>query len=191
MFFVALAATTFVASRAMLVPRCTPFALVVLFAACSAAPSREPLGLLPTAETTARPSWMPYRIGAGKTALREARETRLAELRQLTFDGASGRSAWDSTGKTVYFVSGPGCATLRAINLETGLVREVVSRAGAHGAASRADGSIVVAQCEATTASASACVPRRSTPDATATALPACELVLRRHAEATTLAAAP
>ena len=67
------------------------FFVVFLAAACGAAEAekKEPMGLLPSATTTAEPSWVPFGIRAGRSVESDARETRLVELRQLTFDGAT------------------------------------------------------------------------------------------------------
>ena len=48
---------------------------------------KKPLGVLPTAVTTAEPLWIPERILAGAPHEADARESRLAELRRLTSPG--------------------------------------------------------------------------------------------------------
>ncbi len=171
------------------------------------------MGLLPTAETTARPLWIPHRIRAGKSVAADPRETRLAEPRQLTFDGTSGLPAWSGDGKTLYFVSGPGCATLRAVNLESGAMTDLATPLGPFATATRAGERLVHARCEtpgdasagttgvaasagtagseSTTGVAAsagtACARRSEVPRA----LPSCELTLREHAEAHPLVKSP
>lgn len=45
---------------------------------------KKPMGLLPTATTTAEPEWLPFAIRAGASAAPDAREKHLVELRRLT-----------------------------------------------------------------------------------------------------------
>lgn len=147
------------------------------------------MGVLPTAETTAHPLWIPRRIQAGKPTAADPRETRLAELRQLTFDGTSGLPAWSADGTTLYFVSGPACATLRALSLESGVVKDLATPLGPFATATRAGERLVHARCEAPSdaSTVTSCARRSEMPRA----LPSCELALREHADAIVLIKTP
>jgi TolB protein len=87
----------------------------------------EPMGLLPTAVTTAEPLWLPFSFQAGKRAEIDPREARLSELRQLTFDGRSGRPAWQPDARGIVFErrDEAGCARIVAMDLGSGDTREL------------------------------------------------------------------
>ncbi len=103
-------------------------------AACSGGPAKpdEPFGTLPSAVTTAEPMWIPFSIGAGVAVPDDARETKLASLRQLTQDGKSHGAVWHPDGKSILFTSAAGrpCGELVHLDLATGRTRRWSPDAG-------------------------------------------------------------
>lgn len=114
----------------------SPAVLVfALLAACAAPEPRpkEPLGQIPSATTTARPEWIPFRIHAGKSVPADPRERHLADLRQLTFGGENAEAYWSPDGKKLIFQStrdGGACDQQYVIDLESGDVRRVSNGQG-------------------------------------------------------------
>lgn len=101
-------------------------ALGALCTACGAPakePEKPPLGELPNVTTTAVPEWIPTRPNAGKSVEMDPRETRLAELRQLTFGGQHFRPSWSPDGRfLVYEVQprGSSCHEIHVMSLDDG-----------------------------------------------------------------------
>jgi Tol biopolymer transport system component len=90
----------------------TPFTLAALAAAsaaCSPSSSegraKEPLGQMPSATTTAKPEWIPFRIRAGKPVAADTREKHLTEVRQLTFGGENAEAYWSPDGQKLILQS--------------------------------------------------------------------------------------
>ena len=120
--------------RARLPPVTTPpqvlrlGAALALVISCSAPPSnapQPPLGLLPSAVTSAEPLWVPFQVRAGKP-VSVASPSPLLQLRQLTFDGNTGAGVFTPDGLSVVFERGPGggkCSSLVALDLQTGRER--------------------------------------------------------------------
>lgn len=96
----------------------------VTLPACSSAPVKDekPLGLLPTAVTTAVPLWIPFSIAAGESKPDDGREKRLASLRQLTTDGKSRGAVWHPDGTAIFFSTSDanGCGRLLRMDLVSG-----------------------------------------------------------------------
>jgi Tol biopolymer transport system component len=111
----------------------------------------EPLGLLPTAVTSAEPLWIPFRIAAGKTVEADPRERRFAELRRLTFDGSSSAPAWSPDGTALVVESGrseQSCGRLRRIALGSGAAEYVSPAEGWASFAAFSRGRLVFAYAE-------------------------------------------
>ncbi|MCA9621081.1 MAG: hypothetical protein KC731_18795, partial [Myxococcales bacterium] len=90
----------------------------------------EPLGQLPETVTSAVPLWIPFRIAAGRAEAPDPRETRLQELRRLTFDGKSRHPVWHPDGRHLLYETGDGgCGAIIELDLSTG-ARERLSPEG-------------------------------------------------------------
>lgn len=102
--------------------------LALAFGCGSAAPrKKEPLGVLPSATTTAQPEWLPPRVMAGRAAAGDPRERQLYDLRRLTEGWDVRGASWD---RALYFVAAePGQrAALYRLALEAGAAPERISR---------------------------------------------------------------
>lgn len=98
-----------------------PFLLALSLTACSTRTTpRPPLGVLPSAVTSAEPLWIPFRVNAGRAVLKDPRETHFTELRRLTIDGLAGFPVWDATGAELRYVSPADCHTVETVTLESG-----------------------------------------------------------------------
>lgn len=118
--------------RAAPCPKVVAFAAVVSAAAiaCSQGPARkpEPLGVLPSAVTTAEPLWIPFSIAAGSSQPHDPRETKLEMLRQLTTDGHSRGAVWHPDGTSIYFTRATdanACGEVMHMDLVTGKTERV------------------------------------------------------------------
>jgi Tol biopolymer transport system component len=88
-------------------------------------PDQPPLGQLPTAVTTAEPSWLPFRVAAGKPVQQDPREVHLTDLRQLTFDGKAGAATWSPDGRRLLYEAtqpGTSCSRIDQLDLDTGRI---------------------------------------------------------------------
>jgi len=111
------------------------FALMVALVACAAKKpeKKEPLGLLPSAVTSAVPQWIPFKIRAGERVEADQREGRLLELRRLTTDGTSDAAAWHPDGRHLIYESGrsaASCGQLYSVDLGSGESRRISPEAG-------------------------------------------------------------
>jgi Tol biopolymer transport system component len=108
--------------------------LSLLALACSREPApREPLGQMPTAETSAKPDWIPFTIRAGKSVAADPRERHLADLRQLTFGGENAEAYWSPDGRKLILQStreGAACDQQFVIDLEAGETKRVSNGKG-------------------------------------------------------------
>jgi TolB protein len=109
-------------------------AALLAFAACSPAPdTKEPLGKMPEASTSAKPEWIPWSIRAGKAVAADPRERHLADVRQLTFGGDNAEAYWSLDSKKLIFQSTPPgkqCDQIYTIDLGTGDVKQVSTGGG-------------------------------------------------------------
>lgn len=124
-------------------------AAVLPLSGCGAGPppEQQPLGLLPTAVTSAEPLWIPFVIRAGKSVPADEREHSLGELRQLTFDGTSGSAVWAADGKRLLYQSGrsaKACGQIRSLDLDSGKSTRLSPAEGWAGSAAFGEGSEVV-----------------------------------------------
>ena len=102
--------------------------ILILAASCSATPApldKSPLGVLPTAVTSAEPLWIPFQVRAGKPAstAQTTAASPLQGVRQLTFDGHSGAGVFTPDGHAVIFETGAGggrCHQLVRLDLQSG-----------------------------------------------------------------------
>ncbi len=103
-------------------------------AGCSAAKAKKgPLGLLPTAVTSAEPQWIPFAIRAGKPITHDPREQHISQLRQLTTDDASSAAVWHPNGRQLMVESGrsnSSCGRLYNIDLSTAKTTRVSPEEG-------------------------------------------------------------
>jgi Tol biopolymer transport system component len=112
------------------------FALgAVLGAACTAPrpPSKEPLGYLPKAVTSAQPEWIPFTIRAGQPCEADRRERHLGDLRQLTFGGENAEAYFSPDGRSIVFQStrdGGACDQIYLMDLGSGETKRVSSGEG-------------------------------------------------------------
>jgi Tol biopolymer transport system component len=118
----------------MPVPRSIVSGLCVVVAcgcAGSAPTYDEPMGVLPSAVTSAEALFVPFVFLAGKSRARDEREVRLDELRQLTFDGKSASPTWHPDGRAIVFTSldERGCGRLKRLDLRTGALSDVLPAA--------------------------------------------------------------
>ncbi len=131
--------------RSSLAATLISLALASASAGCSASPSKKgPLGVLPTAVTSAQPQWIPFTIRAGKPVAQDPREQHLSQLRQLTTDGTSGAAVWHPNGRQLMVESGrskTSCGQLYNIDLNSGQVSRVSPEKGWASAAAFAVGS--------------------------------------------------
>jgi len=107
------------------------------------------MGVLPSAVTSAESSWIPFGVGAGRSMERDKRETRLIEMRQLTFDGESGAPVWHPDSRHLVYQSaraGEACSQLHRMDLATGkTVRMSPDKGWAGSAAYTPNGELVFA----------------------------------------------
>ncbi len=112
--------------------------LAALIGAACAAPHApkppEPLGVLPSAVTTAEPEWIPWQVRAGKPVAHDAREKHLVEMRQLTLgDGENAEAYWSPDGHKLLWQStrgGAACDQIYEMDLGSGAVRQVSTGGG-------------------------------------------------------------
>src|SRR5262245_10472397 len=104
-------------------PSCA-IALSLLFAACPPSPpSKDPIGQMPTASTTAEPQWIPWRPRAGQAVDADPREKHFSELRQLTFGGDNAEAYFSADGHKLILQStrdGNACDQIYTLDLESG-----------------------------------------------------------------------
>jgi Tol biopolymer transport system component len=116
-----------------------PVTLAALTAACSSSSSsegraKEPLGALPSATTTAKPEWIPFRIRAGKAVPADTREKHLREIRQITFGGENAEAYWSPDGQKLILQSkreGRECDQIYVVDLGSGETKMVSTGKGA------------------------------------------------------------
>ncbi len=112
-------------------------AALSVLAACSSSEQipKEPLGVLPTAVTSAQPEWIPFVIRAGKPVQADPRERHFTDLRQLTFaQGENAEAYWSPDGKKLIFQStrdGYPCDQIYEMDLGTGETKRVSNGQGA------------------------------------------------------------
>jgi hypothetical protein len=84
-----------------------------------AAPPDAAFGQMPSADTTARALWMPWRVRAGIEASSDARERHFRDLRQLSFGAVdSGALWWQPGGRGLYVLRRDGdCHRVYRIHL--------------------------------------------------------------------------
>lgn len=114
--------------------------LVSLFIACAPAADKDanepkqPLGQLPSAQTTATPQWIPFQIQAGKPVDKDPREKHLGEIRKLTFGGENAEAYWSPDGQKLIFQStregSGGCDQIYTMDLGTGETKLVSTGKG-------------------------------------------------------------
>lgn len=96
--------------------------------------TRQPLGQIPTAVTSAQPEWIPFTIRAGKPVAADPRERHLTEIRQLTFgDGENAEAYWSPDGKKLIFQStreGRACDQIYVMDLGSGETKRVSTGGG-------------------------------------------------------------
>lgn len=103
---------------------------------CAPAPDKtpkEPLGQIPSAQTTAKPQWIPFQIQAGKAVERDAREKHLGEIRQLTFGGENAEAYWSPDSQKLIFQStreGNACDQIYTMDLGSGETKLVSTGKG-------------------------------------------------------------
>lgn len=116
-----------------------PLAVSLAIAAiCACSPAseqkpREPIGQIPSANTSAQPEWIPFRIRAGKVVTPDPREKHFAELRQLTFAGENAEAYWSPDGQKLILQStrdGLGCDQIFTMDLGSGDVKMVSTGKG-------------------------------------------------------------
>jgi Tol biopolymer transport system component len=103
--------------------------------ACSGSEQKpqEPLGQIPSANTTAKPEWIPFRIRAGKAVAPDPKEKHFAELRQLTFGGENAEAYWSPDGQKLILQStrdGKECDQIYTLDLGSGDARMVSTGKG-------------------------------------------------------------
>jgi TolB protein len=107
---------------------------LALLAGCGSEPKpKEPLGLIPSASTTAKPEWIPFTVRAGKPVDVDPKERHLAEVRQLTFGGENAEAYWSPDGRKLILQStrdGTRCDQQFVMDLETGDTKRVSSGKG-------------------------------------------------------------
>lgn len=119
---------------------------VALLAGCGGPVTRRgPMGVLPSAITTAEPSWVPFRVLAGRSITSDARERHFGELRRLTEGGTGGVPLWDERGSTLRFVVNSDCMAIETLDLESGKRGRVTSSEPA--ASLTSAGSLVATGC--------------------------------------------
>jgi TolB protein len=107
--------------------------LVALFSCGSEPKPKEPLGLIPSASTTAKPEWIPFTVRAGKPVQADTKERHLTELRQLTFGGENAEAYWSPDGKKLILQStreGSECDQEFVLDLETSETKRISSGKG-------------------------------------------------------------
>ena len=107
-----------------------------LFLGACAAPepqTKEPIGHLPEATTSAKPEWIPFQIRAGKPVEGDPREKHLTELRQLSFGGENAEAYWSPDSKKLIFQStreGGKCDQIYTLDLGSGETKMVSTGKG-------------------------------------------------------------
>lgn len=152
-------------------------ALAALAACSGANKQREPMGILPTAVTTAEPLWIPFRVRAGKAVDADPRETHFAELRRLTTDGSAGAPVWDPGGAKLLHLPSATCRSIAIVDLAAGTADELPMK-GPLNSLAPAQG-LAFSQCSGAAADITPCWPAAGLVGQTATMpldLFACEL---------------
>lgn len=113
---------------------CIFLASLAALVACGSEPKpKEPLGLIPSATTTAKPEWIPFTVRAGKPVEADPKERHLTEVRQLTFGGENAEAYWSPDGRKLILQStrdGAQCDQQFVLDLETGEAKRVSSGKG-------------------------------------------------------------
>ena len=161
------------------------FATVALLSCAGTAPKRnKPLGLLPSAVTTAEPNWIPFTIRAGAAVEVSAAEGRhFVALRQVTVDGTSHTPSWSADSRHLVFTSrsASNCGEVRRLDLEHGTSHTVTAGAGSSSSGVfDAQGDVLLAHA-ASDAPPCGEQPAKSAESATATRLPAPLGILLRN----------
>jgi Tol biopolymer transport system component len=110
-------------------------ALPVVAACAPPKPKKpEPLGVIPSAVTTAEPEWLPWSVRAGKPVPSDPRERHLADVRQLTVaDGENAEAYWSPDGHRLIWQSTRGgalCDQIWIMDLGSGAVHRVSTGGG-------------------------------------------------------------
>jgi Tol biopolymer transport system component len=96
--------------------------------------AREPMGVIPSVVTTAKPEWIPWTVRAGKPVTLDPRERHLADVRQLTVaDGENAEAYWSPDGRKLIFQStreGRACDQMYTMDLGSGEVARVSTGGG-------------------------------------------------------------
>ncbi|MCC6556490.1 MAG: PD40 domain-containing protein [Polyangiaceae bacterium] len=121
--------------RPVLLALAAPLLLAPALASCTPPEPqpKEPLGHLPSATTTAKPEWIPFRIRAGKPVQGDSRERHLTDIRQLTFGGENAEAYWSPDGQRLIFQStrdGGSCDQIYTLDLGSGDVKLVSTGKG-------------------------------------------------------------
>lgn len=124
--------------------------IVSLGVACERPPSETPgpMGVLPSATTTAEPLWMPFSFRAGTPVEADPREGHFRQLRRLTTDGRTVEAAWAPDGRSVVLErrDESGCGALFRLDLGDGQETRVSPEGGcASRPWVRADGGVLFA----------------------------------------------
>lgn len=83
-----------------------PFALAIAsIVGCHGEPppKRPPLGLLPSATTTAQPEWIPFGVRVGEIRDVDPRETALRDMRRIPTEGDATFVAWSPNGRKLLY----------------------------------------------------------------------------------------
>lgn len=106
----------------------------LLVSGCGRPPSEspEPMGVLPTAVTTAEPLWIPFSIRAGQSMEPDPREGHLRRVRRLTVTGRAVGAAWYPDGRAVLVEQHDekGCGRLVKLSLGDGTEAQVSPEGG-------------------------------------------------------------
>ncbi|MEM6786965.1 MAG: hypothetical protein AAF715_05555 [Myxococcota bacterium] len=98
--------------------------LLCLTGACERPPSTPsgPMGVLPSATTTAEPEWIPRSFRAGVRVAADPRERRFTELRRLSARGNVAAAAWYPEGDAIVVEERDdlGCGMLSRVTLGAG-----------------------------------------------------------------------
>jgi TolB protein len=108
--------------------------LSLLATACgSEPPAREPIGHMPTADTSAKPDWIPFTVRAGKPVTADPREKHFVDMRQISFGGENAEAYWSPDGRKLILQStrdGGACDQEYVLDLESGEAKRVSNGQG-------------------------------------------------------------
>lgn len=96
--------------------------------------AKEPTGAIPSANTSAKPEWVPFAIQAGTPVEADPKERHLKDIRRLTFNqGENAEGYWAPDSKKIILQStrdGKTCDQIFTIDLVTGEQKRVSSGEG-------------------------------------------------------------